>query len=136
MKYVVFLLAAFTLTFSLKAQTSDTQVANKDSSMSRMNSIKALDSRAVNGITFKRAFIDYKSPNAGSLKNLSNFKEYNSGFEIGYVRDFSPNLRLYVPVRVGVFNVGDQKENITFGELDAQAQYRFLTKKEFCSLMF
>jgi len=129
MKYVVFLLAAFTLTFSLKAQISDTQVANKDSSMSTMNSIKALDSRAVNGITFKRAFIDYKSPNAGSLKNLSNFKEYNSGFEIGYVRDFSPNLRLYVPVRVGVFNVGDQKENITFGELDAQAQYRFLTKK-------
>lgn len=129
MKYVVFLLAAFTLTFSLKAQTSDTQVANKDSRMSTMNSIKALDSRAVNGITFKRAFIDYKSPNAGSLKNLSNFKEYNSGFEIGYVRDFSPNLRLYVPVRVGVFNVGDQKENITFGELDAQAQYRFLTKK-------
>ena len=39
MKYVVFLLAAFTLTFSLKAQISDTQVANKDSSMSTMNSI-------------------------------------------------------------------------------------------------
>lgn len=83
MKYVVFLLAAFTLTFSLKAQTSDTQVANKDSSMSRMNSIKALDSRAVNGITFKRAFIDYKSPNAGSLKILAILKSTIAVLRLG-----------------------------------------------------
>ncbi|MEP7267294.1 MAG: OmpA family protein [Saprospiraceae bacterium] len=84
---------------------------------------------AKNGISFKRAIIDYQSANSGSVKNIGNFREYNSGFEIGYLRDFNRNLRLYVPLRVGVFNVRDQPESVTFGELDGQIQYRFVSKK-------
>ncbi|MDZ4708433.1 MAG: OmpA family protein [Saprospiraceae bacterium] len=85
--------------------------------------------KSVNGISFKRAFIDYKSANAGSIQNFGSFREFSSGFELGYLRDFTDNLRLYIPLRIGVFNLSDQNENVTFGELDAQLQYRFNTKK-------
>ncbi len=128
MKHVALILLILVMSIALNAQADkDAMSVTKDTI--DYSATDAIDKKAVNGIAFKRAIIDYKSPNAGSLKNIGNFREYNSGFEIGYVRDFGQNLRAYVPVRVGVFKLNDTEENITFGELDVQLQYRFNTKK-------
>ena len=126
MKHITILLILVSITFVLTGQTPGTSVQDSTKNMDMLTNV--WDPQAVNGISFKRAFIDYKSSKAGSLSNVGDFRQYNSGFEIGYLRDFTQNLRLYVPVRLGVFNLGDNRENITFGELDAQAQYRFIPK--------
>jgi outer membrane protein OmpA-like peptidoglycan-associated protein len=120
MKKVVYLFILLTGTSSLFGQ---------DTLSTLSQTPPAQAGSSVNGISFKRAFIDYKSPNAGSLSNFGSFREFNSGFEVGYLRNFTDNLRLYIPARIGVFSVNDQSENITFGELDAQLQYRFNSKK-------
>jgi outer membrane protein OmpA-like peptidoglycan-associated protein len=127
MKHAALFLIFAALNFSLLAQS--TSVVNQDSTKLGLAMKETWDPKSVNGISFKRAFIDYKSAQAGSAKNLGDFRQYNSGFEVGYLRDFTKNIRLYVPVRLGVFNLGDNQENITFGELDAQLQYRFIPKK-------
>lgn len=131
MKHLALFLTMAIMHFNLVAQTTTTgmQDSTKKMDMNAGMTSNAWDPGSVNGISFKRTFIDYKSTKAGSLSHIADFKEYNSGFEVGYLRDFTKNLRLYVPIRLGVFNLGDNRENITFGELDAQAQYRFNTKK-------
>ncbi len=90
--------------------------------------IQAQVGTPINGLSFKRLFIDYKSPSAG---NFGDFKNYNSGFEIGYHRYLMDKLELYVPVRLGVVKLVEEldSKNRTFGELDLQAHYRFLETK-------
>jgi len=126
-KWVITFLAVV-LFIQLEAQSTGVD-SKMDSTGMESKSNYEYEISARNGISFKRALIDYNSPNSGTLKNLGNFREYNSGFEIGYLRDFGRNLRVYVPVRVGIFDLKDKTENITFGELDLQGQYRFITKK-------
>ncbi|HPG05666.1 MAG TPA: thrombospondin type 3 repeat-containing protein [Saprospiraceae bacterium] len=79
------------------------------------------------GLSFKRSFIDYKSPNAG---NFGDFKNYNSGFEVGYQRVVGP-VEVYVPIRFGVIRLVDEIDRArrTFGELDAQVHYRLIKDK-------
>lgn len=124
----VLLIASFTcllITMSI-SQTSKDMMSKMDTT-AQLN--YAYESAAKNGISFKRTLIDYNSANSGTLSNFGNFREYNSGFEVGYLRDFTRNIRLYVPLRVGIFDLKDKPENITFGELDGQLQYRFIFKK-------
>jgi hypothetical protein len=53
------------------------------------------------GITFKKLFLDYQSQNGG---NISNFKDYQHGYEIGYQRSLSDKVVLALPARYGVVN--------------------------------
>ncbi|MCB0656421.1 MAG: OmpA family protein [Saprospiraceae bacterium] len=79
------------------------------------------------GLSFKRSFIDYKSPNAG---DFGNFRSYNAGFEVGYQRVVGP-VEVYVPLRLGVIRLVDEIDRArrTFGELDAQVHYRLVKDK-------
>ena len=79
------------------------------------------------GLSFKRSFIDYKSPNAG---DFGNFRSYNAGFEVGYQRVVGP-VEIYVPLRLGVIRLVDEIDRArrTFGELDAQVHYRLVKDK-------
>lgn len=126
MKNVTMMLAFLLINGVIIAQQASNAMMTDSSKMTYNDD---LNYNAPNGISFKRTFLDYKSVKAGNATSLSNFKSYNSGFEVGYVRDFTNNVRLYVPIRVGVFNVGDNLPNVTFGEIDAQVQYRIVPKK-------
>ena len=74
------------------------------------------------GLSFKRSFIDYLSQNAGTF---GDFKNYNSGFEIGYLHGLSEEIEIYVPVRLGVIKLTDELNvnNTVLGELDLQGRY-------------
>lgn len=77
------------------------------------------------GVTFKKLFMDYQSQNGG---NITNFKDYRHGYEIGYQRMLSNNVAIAIPLRYGVVNsdsINDFKKRIA--SLDAQFQYRFET---------
>ncbi|MFZ1525852.1 MAG: OmpA family protein [Saprospiraceae bacterium] len=77
------------------------------------------------GITFKKLFLDYQSQNGG---NITNFKDYRHGYEIGYQRMLTNNVTIAIPLRYGVVNsdsINDFKKRIA--SLDAQFQYRFET---------
>ncbi len=80
------------------------------------------------GITFKKLFLDYQSQNGG---NISNFKDYQHGYEIGYQRSLSDKVVLALPARYGVVNsdsINNFKKRIA--SLDAQFQYRFESKSK------
>ncbi|MBK9257996.1 MAG: OmpA family protein [Saprospiraceae bacterium] len=79
------------------------------------------------GISFKKLFLDYQSQNGGEF---SKFKDYKSGFEIGYHRNLNSNLNLVVPFKYGVVNShNDSIRTIqkSIAGLDAQIQYMFNT---------
>lgn len=77
------------------------------------------------GISFKKLFLDYQSQNGGEF---TRFKDYKSGFELGYHRALGNNLNLVVPFKFGVVNshVDSVKTfQKTIAGLDAQVQYFF-----------
>lgn len=80
------------------------------------------------GIVFKKTFMDFLSPNAG---NFGDFKNYNSGFEIGYQHALNKNLHLFFPLRLGVVKVVEEVDitNRIISGLDGQFQYRFQPDK-------
>lgn len=82
-----------------------------------------------NGLSFKKLFMDYQSQNGGSLDA---FKDYHSGFEIGYLRKISNGLNVNIPFKFG--NVQQYNNTTTRPDnclhkrvagLDAQLQYHF-----------
>lgn len=81
------------------------------------------------GLSFKRTFIDYLSQNSGTF---GDFKNYNSGFEIGYLRGFTENIEGYIPLRLGVIKLTDELNvnNAVLAELDLQARYWFYRGKK------
>ena len=63
--------------------------------------LDAQDTIKKNGISFKALVMDYQSQNGG---NISNFKDYQHGYEIGYQRSLSDKVVLALPARYGVVN--------------------------------
>ena len=78
----------------------------------------------VHGLSFKRSFIDYLSQNSGTF---GDFKNYNSGFELGYLHGLTEEIELYAPLRLGVIKLTDELNinNVVLGGLDIQGRYRF-----------
>ncbi|MBK7633703.1 MAG: thrombospondin type 3 repeat-containing protein [Saprospiraceae bacterium] len=73
----------------------------------------------------KKLFLDYQSQNGG---NITNFKDYRHGYEIGYQIMLTNNVTIAILLRYGVVNsdsINDFKKRIA--SLDAQFQYRFET---------
>ena len=80
------------------------------------------------GLTYKALILDYQSQNGGSI---TNFSDYHYGFEIGISKSITDNFNLYLPVKAGVVNRSEERENLSncvhrnvFGA-DLQAQYLF-----------
>jgi len=76
------------------------------------------------GMSFKALFMDYQSQNGG---NISEFKAYHHGLEIGYHHNLQSNINLVVPVKIGVVSsdnieIRDAFHRTVYG-LDAQVQY-------------
>ncbi len=84
---------------------------------------------AKQGISFKALFLDYQSQNGGSFGAI---KDYDFGYEIGYYRQLSRNLKLVLPVKIGSVTshtnseVNGRPEYKKIYGLDAQMQYQFV----------
>lgn len=79
-----------------------------------------------NGVSFKSLFMDYQSQNGG---NLTEFRAYHRGFELGFMKNLTRNINLVVPAKIGVVNSHNQDGSNSFHKtiygLDAQLQYQF-----------
>lgn len=76
------------------------------------------------GLSFKKIFLDYQSQNGGSI---TAFKNYHSGYEIGFHKSLTSNLNLSVPFQVGVpsiWQLDDCYHRRVFG-LGVQLDYQF-----------
>lgn len=78
------------------------------------------------GIVVKKYFFDYQTTRDG---NITNFKDYRHGYELGFHRPLNEKLALQIPVRFGVVDayqdtISTVSQSIM--SLDAQVQY-FLT---------
>ncbi|MBL0025017.1 MAG: OmpA family protein [Saprospiraceae bacterium] len=77
------------------------------------------------GITFKKMFIDFQTPNGGEF---TKFNDYRHGFEIGYQRQLGNKAALAIPARYGVIDSHPDSVNCLkkrIYSLDAQFQYHF-----------
>lgn len=83
-----------------------------------------------NGLSFKALFLDYQSQNGG---DISAFRNYHRGFELGYHINLQPNINIVIPAKVGVVRSHDLEANNlihkTVYGLDAQVQYQFFNYK-------
>lgn len=78
---------------------------------------------SLHGIAAKLLFIDYGTPNSKDSLKVSN------GLEFAYIRNISPSLNIGIPGKVGLANVENNDERITFFSLDAVLQWQFLKDK-------
>ncbi len=77
------------------------------------------------GLSVRGLFMDYQSQNGG---NLTEFKAYHHGFELGFQKEISNNFNIYVPFKTGVVTHHETAINClhkTVYGLDAQLQYLF-----------
>ncbi len=80
----------------------------------------------IRNLTFKKLFLDYKSQNGG---DITAFKNYRHGFEVGIGQKLNKNINLYVP---GKFGVVQDSVNNTYKSLlgaDLILQYQFINQK-------
>ncbi len=96
--FFAFLLAAFLFSCHLSAQTSDTPL---------------------HGVAAKVLFIDYGTANGIDSLNISN------GLEFAYIRNMSPWMNFAIPGKVGLANIENNDERITFVSLDALIQFQY-----------
>lgn len=73
----------------------------------------------VHGISAKLLFLDYNTLN--SIKGL----KVTNGLEIGYTGNFTPNLALCIPVKIGVANLEGSSDKTTLVSVDVTGQYQF-----------
>lgn len=88
-------------------------------------SLSAQNPTYKSGLTIKKLWMDYQSQNGG---NITEFRSYHSGFEIGYVKSLTENISLYVPFKMGDVTSHQEVENLhkrVYG-IDGQFQYFFL----------
>lgn len=88
-------------------------------------SLGAQNPQTKSGVVFKKLFMDYQSQNGG---NITNFKDYRHGYEIGYQRVLTEKISLNVPLRYGVVNkYGDEFKGLKkrIASLDVHIQYHF-----------
>jgi len=83
-----------------------------------------------NGISFKALFMDYQSQNEG---NISAFRNYHHGLEIGYHINLQPNINIVVPAKIGVVRSHNLEANNSIHKtiygIDAQIQYQHFNYK-------
>ncbi len=86
------------------------------------------------GLTYKALILDYQSQNGGSI---TDFNDYHYGFEIGVSKRITRNFNLYLPIKAGVVNRSEERDNLSncvhrnvFGA-DLQAQYQFNSPTNF-----
>jgi len=74
-----------------------------------------------NAFVGKRLWSDHQTFNGGSF---SDFGEYGSGFELGYLRSMSPHFNFSVPAQLMVINLPEELDNFTTLGVDAMGQFR------------
>ena len=76
-----------------------------------------------NNLAIKTVFLDYQSQNGG---NITAFRHYSQGIELGYAHRITDNFRIGVPLSLGVIRdtIGSNRELIYGGDLTLQ--YHFL----------
>lgn len=77
------------------------------------------------GISVKALLLDYTSQNGGEI---TDFKSYHTGFEIGFIKNIIDPINIYIPIKVGVVQGQDGIDDLQrslFG-IDAQIQYQFV----------
>ncbi|MEM9916508.1 MAG: OmpA family protein [Bacteroidota bacterium] len=75
-----------------------------------------------NSIMAKKLWIDHYSPVDGERTEFENFTD---GFEVGYLRNLSPWLNAYFPMKVGVINLPEDINNKKIFGLDGVAQIQY-----------
>lgn len=78
-----------------------------------------------NGVTFRKMLFDYQSQNGG---NITSFKDYRHGYEIGYNRTLTNQVVFTLPLRYGVIDFPDEDARFLSKRLlslDVQLQYHF-----------
>jgi len=74
-----------------------------------------------NAFTGKRLWSDHQTTNGGSF---SNFGDYGSGFEVGYLRNLGQYFNFAVPAQLMVINLPDELDNLTTFGVDAIGQFQ------------
>jgi outer membrane protein OmpA-like peptidoglycan-associated protein len=77
------------------------------------------------GLVFRKLFVDYQSQNGGEI---TTFKDYRHGYEIGYQRMFSDKFGLRLPLRYGVIDSNLDSINCIkkkIASIDLTGQYHF-----------
>ncbi len=89
------------------------------------HNVDAQNSAYNHGLSFKTLFLDYQSPNGGSI---SDFKSYHHGFEIGFHKTLQNNVSLVLPFKAGVVTSHDSIQGLhkVIAGLDLQIQYHFV----------
>ena len=82
------------------------------------------------GMSFKALFMDYQSQNGG---NISEFKAYHHGLEIGYHHNLQSNINLVVPVKIGVVSSDNieireyyESMNISYHDSFSDSYFQYL----------
>lgn len=75
-----------------------------------------------NSIAIKTIFLDYQSQNGGSI---TAFKKYSQGVEIAYAHRLTDNVKIGLPLKIGVLKdtVGDTRKLIYGGDLTLQYHF-------------
>lgn len=74
------------------------------------------DVESLHGISAKILFIDYGTPNSKDSLKISN------GLEVAYIRNINPILNIAIPGKIGLVNLENNDERITFGSVDVLLQ--------------
>ena len=82
----------------------------------------AQDPARPNTILGKVLFLDHFSPQEGSLTNFDNF---TNGFEIGYLRNITPNFNAVIPLKVGVIKLPGESDNHQYVGVDFVGQFQY-----------
>ena len=83
------------------------------------------------GLMVRKLFVDYKSPQTG---DAFDFQQWNSGFDIGYLRKLNDRLTLMVPLTVAsVRHVDSLKSSLVLG-IDARVKYSLLKEEKKANL--
>ena len=78
------------------------------------------------GISFKALLVDYQTFNIND-GDISNFRNYHQGFEVGFHKTLGSNLNLNIPLKVGIVQDEDDvlHSHKTLVGLDAKLNYQF-----------
>ena len=91
-----------------------------------LSSLQAQDPSRPNTIFGKALFLDHYSPQEGAL---SSFENFTNGFEIGYLRNISPNFNAVIPLKVGVIKLPGETDNRRYVGVDFVGQLQYYTEE-------
>jgi OmpA-OmpF porin, OOP family len=91
-----------------------------------LSGLQAQDPSRPNTIFGKALFLDHYSPQEGAL---SSFENFSNGFEIGYLRNISPNFNAVIPLKVGVIKLPGETDNRRYVGVDFVGQLQYYTEE-------